>query len=54
MVTRGIPELEEDAVAGKTETDALESSRKILDDLEERTRNRQGEKKFLHARQLVF
>ena len=32
VVTRQIPELEEDAGAGKTETDALESTRKFLEE----------------------
>ena len=31
-VTRRIPELEEDASAGKPETDALESTRKFLEE----------------------
>ena len=31
VVTRRISELEEDAGAGKTETDALESTRKFLE-----------------------
>ena len=58
-VTRRIPELEEDAGAGKTETEAPESTRKFLEErvsLRYRREDEEpaGRKKFLPASQLVF
>ena len=58
-VTRWIPELEEDAGAGKSETDALESTRKFLEErvsLRYRREDEEpvGRKNFLPAGQVVF
>ena len=58
-VTRWIPELEEDAGAGKRETEAPESTRKFLEErvsLRYRREDEElaGRKKFLPAGQLVF
>ena len=59
MVTRWIPELEEDAGAGNTETDAPESTRKFLKERVSLRYRREEEelavrKIFLPAGQLVF
>ena len=59
VLTRQIPELEEDAGAGKTETHAPESSRKFLEKKVSLRYRRKEEdpawrKTFLAAGQLVF
>ena len=58
-LTRRIPELEEDAGAGKTETDGPESTRKFLEErvsLRYRREDEEpaGRKKFLPTSHLVF